>query len=109
MNFVLYGSDITRVCVVVCLLQFQQQIHCVIPQANGSEPLIMFTNGAVYPLSTAVESRKEENISSLLSTNEVIEDYHLLANETCTFITIISRSSLVYSTSTFNTLDRQVF
>jgi hypothetical protein len=55
----------------------------------------MFSNGAVYPLSTAIETRKEENVSSLLDTNEIIEDYHLLAYESCTFITIFSRSSLV--------------
>lgn len=90
---------------MVCLFQFEQQIHCVIPQTNGSEPLIMFTNGAVYPLSTAVETRKEENISSLLDTNEIIEDYHLLANETCTFLTILSRNSLVCSISYLNTLN----
>jgi hypothetical protein len=94
-----------RVFVIVCLLQFQQQIHCVIPQTKGSEPLIMFSNGAVYPLSTAMENRKEENHSSLLDTSEIIEDYHLMAYETCTFITLFSRNSLVCFINTFNTLN----
>jgi hypothetical protein len=87
---------------IVCLLQFHQQIYCVIPQTKGNEPLIMFSNGAVYPLSTAVEKRKEEVDSSLLDANEVIEDYHLVAYETCTFITLFCRNSLVCFTSTSN-------
>lgn len=80
---------------IVFLLQFHQQIHCVIPQTEGNEPLILFSNGAVCPLSTAVESRKEEIDSSLLDANEVIEDYHLVAYETFTFVTLFCRNSSV--------------
>ncbi|GFG36472.1 hypothetical protein Cfor_11811 [Coptotermes formosanus] len=75
-------------------IKLQQQIHCVIPQKNGNEPLIMFSNGAVCPLSTAVGNRKEEYNTSLLDSNEIVEDYHLVTYEVCTFITILSRSSL---------------
>jgi hypothetical protein len=83
--------------IIVCLLQFQQQINCIIPQKNGSEPLIMFCNGAVYPLSTAVETRKEGPHTLLLDSDEIIEDYHLVTYEICTFITVLSRNSLVGS------------
>jgi hypothetical protein len=80
---------------IVCLLQFHQQIHCVIPQPEGNEPLIMFSNGAVYPLSTAVENRKREIDSSLLGANEVIEDYHVVTYETFTFVTLFYRNCSV--------------
>ncbi|PNF31620.1 hypothetical protein B7P43_G17189 [Cryptotermes secundus] len=74
-------------------IKFHQQIHCVIPQTEGNEPLILFSNGAVCPLRTAVESRKKEIDSSLLDANEVIEDYRLVEYENFTFITLFCRNS----------------
>jgi hypothetical protein len=74
-------------------MKFQQQIHCVIAQKNGKEPLILFSNGAVCPLSTAVGTRKEGNNTSLLDVDEIIEDCHLVTDEICTFVTVLCRSS----------------
>ena len=88
-----------KVYIIVCSLQFQQQIHCVIAQKNGKEPLILFSNGAVCPLSTAVGTRKEGNNTSLLDVDEIIEDCHLVTDEICTFVTVLCRSSSVGSAS----------
>jgi hypothetical protein len=97
-----YFCVLPELYIIVCSLQFQQQIHCVIPQKNGNEPLIMFSNGAVCPLSTAVGTRKEGNNTSLLNGDEIIEDCHLVTDEICTFVAVLCRSSSVGSASNLN-------
>jgi len=57
----------------------------------------LFSNGAVCPLSTAVETRKEGSSTSLLDDDEIIEDCHLVTDEICTFVTVLCRSSSVGS------------
>ncbi|PSN52742.1 hypothetical protein C0J52_06156 [Blattella germanica] len=74
-------------------IKFQEPIHCILPHKNGNEPLIIFNNGVVTPLSKALETRETENQQSQLSSDEIIEDCHLVTHEDSNYITIFSRNS----------------
>ncbi|KAJ9575909.1 hypothetical protein L9F63_007221 [Diploptera punctata] len=74
-------------------IKFQEQVHCILPPKNGNGALIVFNNGVVEPLSTALETRKTKNTKAILASDEEIEDCKVVVHQNYTYVTIFSRKS----------------